>query len=249
MYEYKLVIEDKTDCTPWSKWGKDVINATDTVKVETKVENEIVDYETMEVQTGTKTETVVVGQTTEKYIADYITELVLVDTIEIPTGETTTKTITEKVEVGTVEQYVGIGSGSREPVSDGKTIYKNITVSTGDSCSYCEDNVGYTWEIWSVEPVYDVVTRTEEVPVYKIVNIFEEQETPVYDYRWVDVTEEVVTPVYKTVRVPVYGDVTYYREKTCKFIKGSTTIEWSYSNFDSNLIGKGFKLTGNVKEV
>ena len=65
----------------------------------------------------------------------------------------------------------------------------------------------------------------------------------------VDITEEKVTPIYKDVKVPVYGNVTYYRQKTCTFIKGSTNLKWSSSNMDASLIGKGYKLTGNVKEV
>ena len=44
MYEYKLVIEDKTTCGAWSNWGKDKITATSTVKVETKTQNEIIKY-------------------------------------------------------------------------------------------------------------------------------------------------------------------------------------------------------------
>jgi hypothetical protein len=97
--------------------------------------------------------------------------------------------------------------------------------------------------------VYDVVTKTKQVPVYKIVNVYEEKTTPVYDFKIVDVTEVKETPIYETKKVPVYGDVTYYRQKTCTFTKGSTDIKWSYSNMDASLIGKGYKLTGNVKEV
>ena len=249
MYEYKLVIDDKTTCTDWSKWGKNAITATDSVKVETKTENEIVDYKIEKVQTGTKTEKVKTGEKTEKYVADYLTELVVVDTKKIPTGKYTTQTVTEKVKVGTVEKYVGIDQGSKAPGKSSTYVYKNITVNTSDSCSYCENGVGYTWEIWEVVPVYDVVTTTKEVPIYKTINIYEEKVTPVYDYKVVDVYEEKVTPIYKDVKVPIYGDVKYYREKTCTFTKGSTTIKWSYSNLDTSLIGSGYKLTGNVKEV
>jgi len=248
MYEYKLVIDDKTTCTDWSKWGKDVIKATDTVKVETKTENEIVGYKTTKVQTGTKTETVVIGQTSERFISHYTTELVLTGTKEIKVG-TTSKEVTEKVKVGTVEKYVGIDSGSKVPSNTSTKTYKVISTDKVPSCSYCEDETTYTWEIWSVEPVYDVVTKTVTVPVYKTVKTYEEKTVPVYDFRIVDVTEKKVTPIYKTVKVEEYADVTYYRQKTCTFTKGSTTIKWSNSNLDSDLIGKGYKLTGNVKEV
>lgn len=248
MYEYKLVIDDKTTCTDWSKWGKDKLTATNSVKVDTKVANEVVSYKTVKVQTGTKKETIVTGQKTEKYIVDYLTELVVVDTKKVQTG-TTTKEVTEKVKVGTVEVYAGIESGTKVPQSTSTKVYKNVTVDTSASCSYCEDETGYTWEIWNVEPVYDVVTKTVTVPVYKTINVYGEKTTPIYDFKLVDITEEKVTPIYKDVKVPVYGDVTYYRQKTCTVKKGSTTIKWSTSNLDSNLIGLGYKLTGTVKEV
>ena len=248
MYEYKLVVPDKTTCTDWTKWGKNKLTATNSVKVETKVENEIVDYKTTKVQTGTKTETVVTGQKAEKYISDYLTELTIVDTKKIQVG-TTTKDVTEKVKVGTVEKYVGIDSGSKVPSNTSTKTYKVISTDKTASCSYCEDETVYTWEIWNIEPVYDVVIKTETVPVYKTVNVYGEKTTPVYSFKMVDVTEEKVTPIYKDVKVPVYGDVTYYRQKTCTVKKGSTDLKWSSSNMDAGLIGKGYKLTGNVKEV
>ena len=250
MYEYKLVIDDKTTCTGWSKWDKNKVTSTDSVKVETKTEKEIVDYKTVKVQTGTKKETVVTGQKAERYIVDYLTKLVVVDTKKVPTGKTTTETVTEKVKVGTVEVKTGkIGTGTRVPDNTSTTVYKVVSTITPATCSYCEDEVVYTWEIWNIEPVYDVVTTTKEVPVYKEVNVYEEKTTPVYDYRMVDVKEEREVPVYKNVEVPVYEDVTYYRQKTCTVTKGSTSLEWSSSNVDSSLIGQGYKLTGNVKEV
>ena len=248
MYEYKLVIDDKTTCGDWSKWDKNKIETTDSVKVETKTENEIVRYDTKQIQTGTKTEVIVTGQKTESFISHYTTELRIVDTKQIKVG-TTTKEVTEKVQTGTIEVYVGIDSGSVVPQNTSGKTYKVVSTDKTASCSYCEEETIYTWEIWNVEPVYDVVTKTETVPVYKEVNVFEEKTVPVYDIRTVDVTEEKVTPIYKTVKIPVYEDVKYYRQKTCTFTKGSTTIKWSNSNLDTGLIGKGYKLTGNVKEV
>lgn len=148
-----------------------------------------------------------------------------------------------------MEKYVGIDSGSKVPTNTSKNKYKVISTDKTASCSYCEDETIYTWEIWSVEPVYDVVTTTKTVPVYKTINVYEEKSNPVYDFRTVDVTEEKVVPVYEEREVPEYGDVTYYRQKTCTFVKGSTDIKWSNSKNDTSLISKGYKLTGNVKEI
>ena len=36
LYEYKLVVDDKTTCGSWSNWQKEKITATDLVKVKTK---------------------------------------------------------------------------------------------------------------------------------------------------------------------------------------------------------------------
>ena len=248
MYEYKLVVSDKTTCTGWSSWGKTKITATDTIKVETKKENEIVNYRIDKVKVGTKTEQVVTGQKQEKYIAGYVTKLVVVDTKKVQVG-TTTKETTEKVQVGTVEKFVGIGSGSVVPKNTSTRVYKNVSVDTSTSCSNCANETIYTWEIWSIEPVYEVRTKTTTVPVYKTINVYEQKEVPIYDYRTVDVVETITKDVYKDIKVPVYGDVTYYRQKTCTFVKGYIDIKWSNSNKDASLIGKGYKLTGNVKEV
>ena len=248
MYEYKLVIPDKTTCTGWSSWGKTKITATDKIKVETKKENEIVSYKTEKVKVGTKTEKVVTGQKQEKYVAGYVTKLVVVDTKKVQVG-TTTKETTEKVKVGTVEKFVGIGSGSQVPKNTSTRVYKNVSVNTSTSCSNCANETIYTWEIWSIEPVYEVRTKTTTVPVYKTINVYEQKEVPVYDYKTVDIVETITKDVYKEVKVPVYGDVTYYRQKTCTFVKGSTTIKWSKSNKDATLIGQGYVLTGNVKEI
>ena len=184
----------------------------------------------------------------EKYIVDFITKLVVVDTKQEQVG-TTTKDITEEVFIGTVEVFKEIGSGTKVPADTKTTKYKNVTSTKEDSCSYCEDETKYIWEVWTVENVYDVVTRTEIVPVYETVNIYEEQLVPVYGYRKVEKKETVKVPVYKEVKIPEYHNVTYYKYQTCTTKKGYTDIKWSYNKIDNELIGKKYKLTGNVKEV
>ena len=127
--------------------------------------------------------------------------------------------------------------------------YKVISTSTRDDCSYCENSTVYAWREYKVEPVYDVVEKTVEIPVYKTVNVYEQKTVPVYDYRTVEVEEEVEKTITKTKQVPEYKDVTYYRYQTCEFKAGYTDIKWSKSNDDKELINKGYKLTGNEKEV
>lgn len=247
MYEYKLVTEDCTNCTKWSDWQTSAVTETDTVKVQTKTQKELVGYKTTTVQTGTKVETIT-KKVTEKYIKDYTTKLVVVGTKEIQVGQTT-KEVTEKVAVGTVEKYVGTGSGTTIPEKTSTTRYEVIGSTTQSTCSNCAEQTIYTWKIWETETVYDVVTKTVEVPVYKTINIYEEQTVPLYDFRVVTKQEEVSTPIYEQINIPEYSNVTYYRYQTCTTEKGTTDIKWSYSKIDSDLIGKGYKLTGNVKEV
>ena len=39
------------------------------------------------------------------------------------------------------------------------------------------------------------------------------------------------------------------RNKTCEFKKGYTDVKWTENKIDPDLIGKGYKFTGNVKQV
>ncbi len=50
-------------------------------------------------------------------------------------------------------------------------------------------------------------------------------------------------------KVPVYGDVTYYRYRTYETIPAKTYIKWSTSSNDQKLIKQGYKYTGVTKEV
>ena len=248
LYEYKLETKDSTTCTAWSNWQTTVVKATDTRQVETKKEKQLTGYDTKQVQVGTKVETIT-KKVTEKFIARYTTELVVVGTKQVQVG-TTTKQVTEQVQVGTVEKNSGkIGSGTRVPENTSTTIYKVISVDKPDSCSECQNQTIYTWEIWNVEPVYDVVTKTVNVPVYKTVNIYEKKEVPVYDYRVVEKKEKKYTPVYKEVKVPKYSEITYYRYKDCTTQKGTVDVQWSEKFVDPDLIKKGYVFTGKMKKA
>ena len=247
LYEYKLVVSDKTECSGWSSWQKNVIKETSTVKVDTKQEREIVGYSNV---TTPVTKTQIVTKTVnEKYVVGNVSKLVLTGTKQVQVGTTTKKT-TKEVQVGTVKVATGqIGSGTTVPKDTSTTIYKVISEDTNQSCSYCTNKTIYTWEVYKVQPVYDVKEVTETVPVYKTINVYETQEVPIYDYRTVKVQEPQTTTTYVNERVPQYRTVTYYRSKTCSVNKGYTKTEWSSSNADSTLLNKGYKLTGNVKEA
>ena len=247
LYEYKLEVSDKTTCNDWSNWQKESVSATNLKKVETKTEKEVSGYKTVEYPETVK-ETVK-KEVTEKYVVKNIVKLVLTGTKDIKV-DTTTETKTERVKVGSVEVDTGvIHTGTKVPANTDTMHYKVISTSTRDDCSYCENSTVYAWREYKVEPVYDVVEKTVEIPVYKTVNVYEQKTVPVYDYRTVEVEEEVEKTITKTKQVPEYKDVTYYRYQTCEFKAGYTDIKWSKSNDDKELINKGYKLTGNEKEV
>lgn len=247
LYEYKLVVEDSTTCKAWSKWQKEEVKATDLIKVETKKEEEITGYKTVKVPV-TKTE-IVKKQVAERYIEKYITEVVLVGTKKVWVG-TTKQTVTEKVKVDEIEVPTGkIDSGTKVPSNTETKHYKVISEDTIKFCSYCEEQTWYVWEIYDVEPVYEVREVVKEVDVYKTINVYETREVPVYGVRMVEKEEEVTTTTYEEKKIPQYGMVTYYRYKNCEIVKGYTDTKWSESKSDSDLIGKGYKFTGNVKKA
>ena len=247
MYEYKLVISDSTSCTVWSNWSKTKVAASSTREVQTKVENEKVGTKTVKIQTG-ETKKTVVKEVQEQYISGYTTKLVYQGTKDVQVG-TTQKTITEKVVAGTAKVKAGIGEGTKVPANTSTTIYEVISQDTVQSCSTCKKEVKYIWQIYKIETVYKTVTKTVDVPVYKTINVYKEEQVPVYDYRTVEKSEVVTIPTYNEYEVPEYKDITYYRYRDCKTVKGSTDIKWSYSKNDSELLGKGYKLTGNTKQV
>ena len=248
LYEYKNNPQPVTTCSVWSEWQKQPVTATSNIKVETKVVNEVVGYKEVTVQVGTEIKKVT-KQVPEQYISDYTTELVVVGSHQVKTNKTTTQTRTEKVPVGTAEVYAGIGSGTKVPQDTEKVHYKNVVADTPTSCSYCENETKYTWEVWNVETVYETKEITEEVPVYKTVYEYEEKKVPVYSWRMKEVTEEVKVPITEKRKVDVKGDVTYYRYQTCKTTKADPDTKWSESKEDKDLISKGYTFTGNVKQV
>ena len=247
MYEYELKTSGETTCLAWSKWQKEKVTATQTREVQTKTENEVVDYTTKKIKTGEKKETVV-REVQEKYIVGYTTKLVYVGTKDIQVG-TKTEQVTEQVAVATVKVKAGIGSGTVVPANTATNEYVVLSQDTVASCSNCEKKVVYTWQIYNIETKYETVTKEVEVPVYKTVKVYEDQQVPVYDYRTVEKEEVVVIPIYTDYKIPVYGDVMYYRYRNCSTKVGTSDKKWSYSKTDSELLSKGYKLTGNTKQV
>lgn len=248
MYEYKLIIKGYSYWTEWSLWQKTSVTETSTREVETKEEKVISGYNTLKIQTGTRTYKVVTGTKEEKYQDGYTTELVPTTTKE-PDG-TKKVTTTEKVKTGEVYDCGSkIYSDTTIPSDTTTTHYEKVGSTTGKTCSTCKEETIYTYKVCSIEPVYEVKEVTKEVPVYKEVTTYTENQVPVYKTRIVNTYKTVTEPIYVQKTVPQYKTVKYYRYRDYIVVEGKTDVKWSYSKYDKELIEKKYVLTGNVKQV
>lgn len=185
------------------KYIKDYIEQK--VKTGYKEENKIVGYKTEKVSSTNNNEKVIVGykqekQKTgykyEKYIKSTIKQKVKVGTEEVKVG-TTTKTTTVQVPAGTTKVYVKTDTGTVVPSNTSTKHYEVVGSKMQQSCSACATKTLYTWKEYKIVTVYKAEKRTEQVPVYKTIDKYEEKEVPIYASRKVD--------VYTTVNVPIYG--------------------------------------------
>ena len=105
-YEYTLTPSEKVGSySEWSAWGKDVIEASLTVEVDTKEETET----KTEGCTETKEETYISGYNSETYIAGYVTKKYQVGT--------------HKVQVGTKQVKIN-GKIVNQPVYEERPLYQ-----------------------------------------------------------------------------------------------------------------------------
>ena len=167
-------------------------------------EKYITGYKDEQYVTGYKTEQYIKGYTTEKYVSKYVTQKVKTGTKKVQTG-TTTKTVTVKVPSGTTKVYVSSSSGSTIPTSGNGYVYVKTGSKTTQSCSSCAIKTTYTWDVYQVVTVYKTEKRTEQVPVYKTENVYEEKQVPVYATKKVPQYGTRQVPQYGTRKVPVYG--------------------------------------------
>ena len=300
-YEYTKTGGGSCSWSDWSDWSTDAVSESANKVVQTKTES----TDGSRYQTGTTTEKYISGYKTEQYIAGYTTEQyisgyrnvnqtsqncteyvdeqyisgyetkkVKVGVTQVQTG-TTTKTITEKVQAGTVEVYSGSSSGTTIPSNTSTYVYKKTGSKTSQSCtcagcSNCSTSTVYTWDVYKVTPVYKTVTSVQTVPVYTAVDVYETQKVPVYSTRKVAVQKacsanSTTEPVYSTRSVPVYqtrtvavystrtvpvynqstSTVKYYRYKTYSCQDNVTYTKWSTNINDTNLVNQGYKLSGN----
>lgn len=250
MYEYRLVTQNKySDWSGWSSWSTNKVTNDNLTNVELKTESVIVDYKYKKVITGYENKEVT------KY--RYEDKEVQVGTKEVKVGtKTIEKDATKKstsysdwVKAGIVTSKYALSNTSTvkyEYISDSTTIdcddvCKNVTIYK--YTKYTRSAIGGKYECstgWTLSGT----KCTKVVDVYKEVPIYETQSVKVA------YTDYEKTPIYETKKVAVYDDVKYYRYRTRKQVSvASTDYKWSYSNKDTDLLNKGYKLTGNSKEV
>lgn len=257
----------KNDETQVETKTEKVLTGYTTKKVQTgtKTETYISSYTTSKYVSGYTTEKYISGYTTEKYQSGTTTQKVQVGTKKVQTG-TTTKTTTKKVAAGTTTTYVSSGSGKTIPSDTSEYKYVKTGSTQTPTCTGCVSTTVYTWDVYKITTVYKTEQVTETVPVYSVEPVYETKTVPVYSTRQVPVysTRKVPvystkkTPVYSTRTVPVYGEVkepvyksvTYYRSRTRKYIKGTTSIKWSTCTpVDTSLTKQGYYKTGKQELV
>ena len=180
----------------------------ETVEVPTgeyKYEKYVSGQTTIKEKTGYKTEEYVSGTKVEKYVVKTIKQKIKTGTKQVDTGKTVTKTTYVKVPAGTKNVYVKSGSGTTIPSNTDELTYIKTGSTTSQSCSGCVTKTIYTWDVYKKATVYKSEARTEEIPVYRTEDVYEEKEVPVYGTRTVEVKATRQIPVYTTKTVDVYS--------------------------------------------
>lgn len=154
-YLYEYAKTNKGGYGAWSEWSTNVVYETDTIDVETSVRN---------VQTGTKTTSVLVGKTTEKYLIGYVTN--------------------KGALVGYDEEYLKTESGPSVPKDTEQYKYKQIATVTQNG------QTTYTYNVYKLVPKYE--EKVSEVYGEREVPQYETKSEPVYGnvtyYRYREMT-------------------------------------------------------------
>ena len=221
LYQYKKTTEPTSKWSDWSKWSKNKVVPTSTKEVETKVVNE---------QTGTTTE---------------ITNPIITTVYSCPGGYTLSSdkktcykpTSSTSTIASTVTQSYSCPSGytmSADKKTCSKTTSSTSTIASTVTNNYsCPD--GYT--LSNDKKTCTKITNSTSTVASTVTN----------NYSCATGTLNSNNKCER--KVPVYGDVTYYRYRTYETIPAKTYIKWSTSSNDQKLINQGYKYTGVTKEV
>ncbi|MDD6223955.1 MAG: hypothetical protein PUB18_03040 [bacterium] len=233
-YEYKKTVP--TTCTNWSSWTTKILKNNETITEVNTVEKVVEDLGFKKVQIGKK------NAVYEKVVFTY-PQLVQVGTHDykvctgynyVVTGTTITQVSGDWQNTG--QEYRGYNPPSN-PSSTSKWVPVGVDYSVcGSSCT----NHPYT--------IWNLYTRSgnsyaSEASVTATCTSVETRSIPLYITRTITETKTVK----KEDEKPIYGNVHFYREKTCQTVNPeTTTYVWSAYN-DTTLLNSGYTYTGKTR--
>lgn len=233
LYEYKKYTA--AYCSNWSSWNTKILKSG-TVNVTNTIYKVVEDLGTKKVQVGVQ------PAVYEKVVFTY-PEQVQVGTHDykvctaynyVVTGNTITQVSGDWYDSG--QEYRGYN-----PPSDPTATSKWVPVGVDfDKCGQTCTNHPYTvWHLYK----RNGTSHTSEASVTATCTNVETRSIPLYVTRQITSTKTVL----KTPETKLYGNVHFYREKSCTNVQeAKSTYVWSTYN-DTNLLNNGYTYTGKTK--
>lgn len=236
-WEYRYKKYTPAYCANWSSWSTKMLKEGETLRTENTIYKVVEDLGIKRVQVGTispvyrkyyVTESKLVQSSTYKYKVcknyDYVINN---DTIYQVGGDWRY----------TDEWETGINPPS-QPTATSKWVAVGIDTN---ACLTCTTNPYIVWRRM-------VRSSSSSAPVGSSVTAecteIEERQIPVY----ITIKETTEKTVMIEPEKPLYGDIHFYREKTCTDVRqASYNYVWSHYN-DTNLLGQGYVYTGEYRE-
>lgn len=248
-YQCEYVLKTNGYYTNWSTWSNWTTNK---ITVESGSEN-IHQVETKS-ETKSKEKQVLIGYNVVKYYDGdkpikktyQVVAKKKIETVCDKWGYVKTTTTSEVKEyVG--ETYLGTFVSSVPVTSTSTDRYELVSIADVPCDSNCSVSQQYTYK-WYAKTYEITYAEDVEKGEYGCLHSYE-RVTPIYGTVDVIVGYEISErkdPVYKTEVVNT--TVTYYRDRTRKYVNDSSKTQWSTCN-NSNLINNGWVFTGNKREV
>lgn len=233
-YEYKKYTA--ATCANWASWTTKILASGETLTTTDTVYKVVEDLGTKKVQIGTQAAVYEKVTFTYSELAQVGTHdyKVCTDYDYVVTGSTITKVSGDWYDSG--ETYRGYN-----PPSDATATSKWVPVGVdfdvcGDTCT----NHPYTvWHLYKRSGE----SYSSETSVTATCTNVETRSIPLYITRTITDTKTV----QKSAETPIYGNVHFYREKTCNSVQeAKTSYVWSTYG-DSSLLNNGYSYTGKTR--
>lgn len=233
-YEYKKYTA--AYCANWSSWTTRILKSGETLITTNNIYKVVEDLGTKKVQIGEN------PAVYEKVVFTY-PELYQYGTHEykvctgynyVVTGGTVTQVSGDWYDSG--QEYRGYN-----PPSDPTATSKWLPVGVDfDVCGATCTNHPYTiWHLYK----RNGTSHATEASITATCTSVETRSIPLYITRQITSTKTVM----KQAATPIYGNVHFYRDKTCtNVVEAKTTYVWS-SYGDANLLNNGYSYTGKTR--